>query len=87
MKVSVQVPFEGDQDLVLDPYVKGDTYEDAVEHLLWFLDTMSPSTRPDDNYNPEEALERVFRAAVVLKAAGAGTFPECLRTAIVWERG
>lgn len=83
--MKVEVPFEGDQPLVIDPYSRGDTYEDAVTHLRWFLDTMDEDGT--SRYSAEDALERVLRATVVLKAAGAGTLPECLRTAIVWERG
>jgi hypothetical protein len=83
--IEVEVPFEGDQPLELDPYTRGDTYEDAVTHLRWLLDTMDEDGT--SKYSAEDALDRVLKATVALRAAGAGTLPECLRTAIVWERG
>lgn len=81
--VPVEVPYEGDQQLVIDPHTAEDTWLDAYSNLTWLINQPNLDKEPDE----DDELERVMRAATILFAAGAGTFPACLHTAIIWERG
>lgn len=72
----IEVPYEGDQELVIEPGVRRH-HDNPRENLMWLFST-------DTNI---EELDRIFRATVILHAADAGTFEECLHQAIVWERG
>jgi hypothetical protein len=60
---------------VIDPAAKGTTADEAMgyiaDHIVWESDE----------------LIRIMQSAVILYAARAGTFGECLDTAIIWERG
>ena len=77
----VEIPFDLEaSDLSLDPAAKG--WSDPIYgHILWLKDTAWSNERF------EEELERITRAATVLYAADAGTFQECWKTAVIWERG
>ena len=70
---TVAVPFEGDQPLVIDPAAEGARYHNEMHWLGTHL--------------AEDEAPRVFAAAVGLYQSDAGTFAECLRTAVIWERG
>ena len=73
----VPIPFEGDQPLVLDPGTlhREITIDESMSRIVDFI------------VWDEDELPRIMRAAVILHAAGAGTFGQCLDTAIIWERG
>lgn len=70
--VAIPVPYEGDQPLEVE-LTPDDSYH---SDLLWMHNNMS-----------EDEAPRIFTAATVLYHADAGSFAECLHTAIVWERG
>lgn len=61
------------KDMKLDPGAKGASLD---EGLLWLAEEGQP-----------EEVPRIFAAAVLLFEMEAGTFGECLQTAIIWERG
>jgi hypothetical protein len=71
----VPIPYEGDQELKLQsrsPVTDDAPMEFIVDEVSWLSDE----------------LERIMRAAVILKAANPeASFMECLDTAIIWERG
>lgn len=71
----VPIPFEGDQPLVLDPAAIGATADDEMCHIVDHVAFEDPE------------LVRILTSAVILFHAEAGTFGECLRTAMIWERG
>lgn len=71
----VPIPFEGDQPLVLDPAAKGATADEEMSHIVDHIPFES------------DELVRILTSAVILFYANAGTFGECLRTAVIWERG
>jgi len=71
----VPIPFGGEGPLVLEPTAAGARGDAELTHLVTFM--------PRD----EEELARIMTAAVILFHAKAGTFGECLRTAVIWERG
>lgn len=69
--VEVEIPYE-ETALEVELTPDGSYRRD----LLWLHNNMS-----------EEEAPRIFTSATVLFHAGAGSFAECLHTAIVWERG
>jgi hypothetical protein len=77
--VSVTIPFNlTEAELVIDPAAKD---SDLQTELEWLTEDDSPwMDRPAE-------LDSIFRSTVALYQAGAGTFAECLHTAIIWERG
>jgi hypothetical protein len=77
--VAVPVPYEGTQPLEVE--LGGDNLNTAVRELQDYLDTLDGVVGDDDD------LARVFAGAVVLHTSGAGSFAECLHTALVWECG
>jgi hypothetical protein len=77
--VEIKIPFDlGVEDLVIDPAAHDAMLQDELE---WLTKDDSPwMDRPAE-------LDSIFRSTCALYGAGAGTFAECLRTAIIWERG
>lgn len=72
----ISVPFEGDQPLVLDPAATGT--DGSFDPMEWVNDNVV--------WHSEEFV-RIMTSAVILFHAEAGTFDQCLHTAIIWERG
>lgn len=70
--VAIPVPFEGDQPLEVELTPDG-SYHNDMRHLYLNIS--------------EEDAARVFTAATVLYHSQAGSFAECLHTALVWECG
>lgn len=79
MHVEIQIPFGLTIDeLVIDPAAKD---SDLQHELEWLTQNDSPwMDRPAELYS-------IFRSTCALYGADAGTFAECLHTAIIWERG
>ena len=77
--VSIKIPFNlTTEQLVIESSAKDAELQTELE---WLTQNDSPwMDRPAE-------LDSIFRSTVALYQAGAGTFAECLRTAIVWERG
>ena len=75
--VPIPVPYEGDQPIELDPAAVGSTMDDEMYRLnaMW------------DRDGDGDEWERIFRSTTILFQANAGTFAECLHTAVIWERG
>jgi len=71
--MEIRIPYEGDQPLVLDPAAKK---ADLGTEVLWLFEAAT-----------EGELPRILTSAVCLFHAEAGTIAECLRTAVIWERG
>jgi hypothetical protein len=77
--VEIKIPFDlTTEELVIDPAAKD---ADLQKELEWLTLNDSPwMGRPAE-------LDSIFRSTCALYQADAGTFAECLRTAIIWERG
>lgn len=82
----VELPFDVTADrLELDPSSKkyGDRrVKEAVFELFSHMQK-SPWLAEEE----DDIIERVFRSAVVLYQAKAGTFAQCLDTGMIWEFG
>lgn len=77
VKHSLEVPIPYGlipKNLVLDPASRGATLEHALLPIKLF------------DY-AEDVLDLIFRGAVLLYVAEAGTFAECLDTSMIWWTG
>ena len=79
MTVEVTAPYDlTEQEIRLEPPGAFESMLSSRAHLQWLMDTG----------DSDEELERVFRSTTVLKARfPEASFKECLKTAIIWERG
>lgn len=75
---TIAVPYEGYQDLKIDPGSEGYS-------TLWALQSLIELHNTSRDFDNE--VERIMRAAVILFNAQAGPIGECIETAIIWERG
>jgi hypothetical protein len=79
MNTEVLIPYNLREDeLVLDPAVLNHKDTDSIQAVLEWL--FATGMR-------DEELERIMRGTICLFAAKAGTFRQCLDTAVIWERG
>lgn len=71
--VQIEIPYEGDQPLILDDAARNAKLGLEL-HWLW-------------EHAEEHGVPRIITSTAILFAAEVGTIAECLRTAIIWERG
>jgi len=81
--VAIPIPYNlFVRDLVIEPTTGDDAdLRTTLEHLLSLMDD-SPWLG-----DHEDEIARIFRAATLLFYGDAGTFAQCIGTAITWERG
>jgi hypothetical protein len=73
-EVTVTIPYDlTTLDLKIDSAAKGAQSNEELQQVMMWME--------------EEELPRILTSTVLLHQAGAGTIGECLRTAIIWERG
>ncbi len=83
----IRAPWDGPA-LELEPERGTEPNVPAAARALWTIQELAElvETEPRSN-DPEPELARVMLAAGALYAAGKGTLSQCMRTAVLWERG
>ena len=86
----VPAPWDGPElELETDPAPHWDPQCSRAQYVLTELVQLVASTvpGPDSDERAEHELARVLLATGALFARGTGTLSQCVRTALIWERG